>query len=87
VAHAFGRRDIWEPREVSWGPEDTWLGDERYGGDRELQMPLGAVQMGLICVNPEGPPTRRAAWPRAAGGGRARLLQRQTIPAMEAGLN
>ena len=52
---AFGRPDIWEPEEVFWGPEDTWLGDERYSGDRELAEPFGAVQMGLIYVNPEGP--------------------------------
>lgn len=51
-----GRVDIWEPEEdIYWGPETTWLGDERYSGDRELANPLGAVQMGLIYVNPEGP--------------------------------
>jgi len=52
---AFGREDVWESEEVFWGPEDTWLGDERYSGDRELAGPFGAVQMGLIYVNPEGP--------------------------------
>jgi catalase-peroxidase len=51
----FGREDIWEPEEIFWGPEDTWLGDERYSDDRELSGPFGAVQMGLIYVNPEGP--------------------------------
>ncbi|MEW1907491.1 catalase/peroxidase HPI [Kitasatospora sp. NPDC085895] len=51
----FGREDVWEPEEIFWGPEDTWLGDERYSGDRELADPFGAVQMGLIYVNPEGP--------------------------------
>jgi catalase-peroxidase len=51
----FGREDIWEPEEIFWGSEDTWLGDERYSGDRQLAKPFGAVQMGLIYVNPEGP--------------------------------
>jgi catalase-peroxidase len=51
----FGREDIWEPEEIFWGSEDEWLGDERYSGDRELSGHLGAVQMGLIYVNPEGP--------------------------------
>ncbi|MDA1050140.1 MAG: catalase/peroxidase HPI [Planctomycetota bacterium] len=56
VGFAGGREDVWEPEEdIYWGPETTWLGDERYTGDRELENPLGAVQMGLIYVNPEGP--------------------------------
>ncbi len=50
-----GRVDTWEPEELYWGPEGTWLGDERYSGERELENPLAAVQMGLIYVNPEGP--------------------------------
>jgi catalase-peroxidase len=53
---AGGREDIWEPEEdIDWGPETEWMGDERYSGERELDNPLGAVQMGLIDVNPEGP--------------------------------
>jgi catalase-peroxidase len=50
-----GREDVWEPEDINWGVESTWLGDERYSGDRELANPFGAVQMGLIYVNPQGP--------------------------------
>ena len=50
-----GREDVWEPEDIYWGPEGKWLADERYSGDRDLQNPLAAVQMGLIYVNPEGP--------------------------------
>ncbi|HEU5435521.1 MAG TPA: peroxidase family protein, partial [Telluria sp.] len=54
--YAGGRPDVWEPdADVYWGPETTWLADERYSGDRDLEKPLAAVQMGLIYVNPEGP--------------------------------
>jgi catalase-peroxidase len=55
LGFAGGRRDVWEPEQVNWGSEATWLGDERYSGDRQLANPFGAVQMGLIYVNPEGP--------------------------------
>ncbi|HVL56040.1 MAG TPA: catalase/peroxidase HPI [Burkholderiaceae bacterium] len=54
----FGRPDVWEPENMYWGPEDEWLGDERYSGDRQLAAPLANVQMGLIYVNPEGPAGR-----------------------------
>ena len=52
---AGGREDVWEPDDIFWGPEREWLGDERHSSDRKLEKPLGAVQMGLIYVNPEGP--------------------------------
>ena len=55
VGFGGGREDVWEPEDIDWGREETWLGDERYSGDRELANPYGAVQMGLIYVNPEGP--------------------------------
>ena len=66
---AGGREDAWAPEEdTDWGPENEWLGDERYSGDRELEKPFGAVQMGLIYVNPEGP-----------NGTRIRALQPRTF--------
>jgi catalase-peroxidase len=52
---AFGREDVWEPEDIDWGPEDEWLGDERHVGERELEEPYAAIQMGLIYVNPQGP--------------------------------
>lgn len=55
LGFGFGRPDVWEPEDIFWGPEDTWLGDQRYSGDRQLDNPLANVQMGLIYVNPEGP--------------------------------
>lgn len=55
LGFGFGRPDVWEPEDVFWGPEDSWLGDQRYSGDRQLEGPLANVQMGLIYVNPEGP--------------------------------
>jgi len=73
---AGGREDVWEPEVVNWGSERQWLGDERYSGDRELANPFGAVQMGLIYVNPQGPtatPTRlppRATSARRSGAWR-----------------
>src|SRR5438093_7169910 len=69
----FGREDEWEPDEIFWGPEDTWLGDERHAGDAQIQGPMGADHMGLIYVNPEGPggnpdPARAAKFIRQAFG-------------------
>jgi catalase-peroxidase len=56
LGFAGGRADVWEPeQDIYWGPEAEWLGDKRYSGERDLEIPLAAVQMGLIYVNPEGP--------------------------------
>jgi catalase-peroxidase len=70
---AGGRPDVWEPEEVYWGSEDKWLGDKRYSGVRDLENPLGAVQMGLIYVNPQGPNGNPD--PIAAGHGYPRDVQ------------
>ena len=67
---AGGREDVWEPEQVNWGSEATWLGDERYSGDRQLANPFGAVQMGLIYVNPEGPERQPRSDCRRAGHSR-----------------
>ena len=64
---AGGREDVWEPEgDIYWGPETEWLGDKRYTGERDLENPLGAVQMGLIYVNPEGPNGKPSALAAAA---------------------
>ena len=65
-----GREDVWEPDEIYWGAERTWLGDERYSGDRQLENPLAAVQMGLIYVNPEGPNGKPGSAGRGEGHSR-----------------
>ncbi len=62
----FDREDIWELEEIFWGPEDTWLGDERYSGPGDFAEPFGAVPMGLIYVNPEGPGGQPDRWPLPA---------------------
>ncbi|EUA42388.1 peroxidase family protein [Mycobacterium xenopi 4042] len=67
---AFGREDIYEPEEIFWGPEDTWLGDERYSGERHLAEPLANVQMGLIYVNPRDPTASPIRSPRRSTSGR-----------------
>ena len=69
-ASEFGRENVWEPEEIFWGPEDTWLGDRRYGGDGGSAGPFGAVQMGLIYMNPEVPTANRILWQPPGTSGR-----------------